>query len=69
MLAGKLGEVIRRLEGEACFRAVERLRRASRARRRGEEGAPDLYALLEEVRGLPLETAGNVARASPSSSF
>ena len=63
MLAGQLGEVIRRLEGEACFRAVERLRRACRARRREEVSAPTLSALLDEVRGLPIETAANVARA------
>lgn len=63
MLAGKLGEVIRRLEGEACFQAVERLRQASRARRRGEPDAPSLAALLEEARSLPIETAANVARA------
>ncbi|MBX2810591.1 MAG: phosphoenolpyruvate carboxylase [Myxococcales bacterium] len=63
MLAGQLGEVIRRLEGEACFRVVERLRRACRSRRRQEPSAPPLPVLLEEVRGLPIETAANVARA------
>lgn len=63
MLSSRLGDVIRRLEGEACFRAVERLRKACRSRRREEAGAPDLAALLDEVRGLPLETAAHVARA------
>ncbi len=62
-LAGRLGEMIRRLEGEACFRAVERLRVACRARRREEPDAPTLDALLEEVRALPLSTAAAVARA------
>ena len=33
-LASALGQVIRCLEGEVCFEAVERLRTASRARRR-----------------------------------
>ena len=63
MLAGKLGDVIRRLEGEACFRAVERLRKACRARRREEADAPTLDELLEEVRALPLDIAAQVARA------
>ena len=62
-LATKLGDVIRRLEGEICFRAVERLRRACRARRRNEPDAPSLETLLDEIRALPLDTAANVARA------
>ena len=63
LLAGTLGRVIRRLEGEDCFEAVEQLRRASRARRRGEPGAPDLEALLAQVEALPLDLAARVARA------
>jgi phosphoenolpyruvate carboxylase len=63
MLAGQLGEVIRRLEGEAAYRAVERLRQGCRAHRRGEPEAPSLDALLDEVRSLPLDTAAHVARA------
>ncbi len=62
-LASTLGRVIRRLEGEACFEAVESLRQAARARRRGEPDAPDLDALLARVEALPLEVAAPVARA------
>ncbi|MEM7244399.1 MAG: phosphoenolpyruvate carboxylase [Acidobacteriota bacterium] len=63
LLATTLGRVIQRLEGEPAFRAVERLRKACRARRLGEEGAPELTTLLDEVRALPLPVAGVVARA------
>src|ERR687885_2648182 len=62
-LASTLGQVIRRLEGEEAFRAVEDLRQACRARRRGEAAAPDLETLLAQVRSLPLETSAVVARA------
>ncbi|HEU4699144.1 MAG TPA: phosphoenolpyruvate carboxylase [Gemmatimonadales bacterium] len=62
-LAGTLGGVLRRLAGEAAFHAVESLRRAARARRRGEPGAPDFAALVAEAAALPLETAATVARA------
>jgi phosphoenolpyruvate carboxylase len=62
-LASALGHVIRRLEGEACFEAVERLRVACRARRRQEEGAADLDQLLVEIEALPLEVAAVVARS------
>jgi phosphoenolpyruvate carboxylase len=62
-LAGTLGRVIRRLEGEEAFRAVEDLRQACRARRLGAPGAPDLDRLLEWTRALPLETAALTARA------
>jgi phosphoenolpyruvate carboxylase len=54
--------VIRRLEGEDVFRAVEDLRRQSRDRRRGS-GATSLDALLESVDALPLDKAAPVARA------
>ncbi len=62
-LASTLGTVIRRLEGDGIFDAVETLRVACRARRRNEEGAEDLAALLERIDQLPAETAAEVARA------
>ena len=62
-LAGALGRVIRRLEGDEAFETVEELRRASRARRRGDEGAPTLGALLARVKALPLELCATTARA------
>jgi phosphoenolpyruvate carboxylase len=62
-LAAALGRVIRRLEGQACFDAVEGLRRGSIARRRGADGAPDLAGLLAQVELLPLAVAERVARA------
>ncbi len=62
-LASKLGTVIRRLEGEACFRAVENLRAASRSRRRQEAAAPSLDKLLDRVDAFPIEIATPVARA------
>lgn len=62
-LAGTLGEIIQRLEGDQAFRDVEDLRRASRARRRREDGADDLETLYARVRDLPLDRAARVARA------
>lgn len=62
-LAGSLGRVIRRFEGEAVFEAVESLRAACRDRRKGAAGAADLRALLERVDALPVEEAAPVARA------
>jgi len=62
-LAAALGRVIRRLEGEEAFETVEALRRAARARRRGDPGAPDLAALLARVDALPLELCATTARA------
>ena len=62
-LADTLGRVIRRLEGDTCFRSVEDLRRACRARRHEEDGAQDLAALLGRVDALPLDQAAHVARA------
>ena len=61
-LAGALGRVIRRLEGEEAFQAVDALRRAARARRRGFPGAPSLDALVEQVAALPLELSAVAAR-------
>ena len=63
LLASTLGSVIRRLEGDDAFQAVEELRRACRARRRGEAGAQSLDELLTRVDALPLDRAAIVARA------
>ncbi len=62
-LAGALGRVIRRLEGEAVFQAVEGLRAACRDRRRGAPGAVGLRSLLERIDGLSIEQAAPVTRA------
>ncbi|MEO6599254.1 MAG: phosphoenolpyruvate carboxylase [Polyangiaceae bacterium] len=62
-LASALGQVIKRLEGEPVFKAVEDLRSACRDRRRGESGAADLDTLLSRVADLPLPVAAPVARA------
>jgi phosphoenolpyruvate carboxylase len=62
-LAGALGRVIRRLEGDAVFRAVEDLRIQCRDRRRGVAQAPSLSDLLGRVDALPLGVAAQVARA------
>ncbi len=62
-LASALGQVIKRLEGEAVFQAVEDLRSACRGRRRGEATAADLDTLLARVADFPLEVAAPVARA------
>jgi phosphoenolpyruvate carboxylase len=62
-LAAALGHVILRLEGETAFQTVDGLRRACRARRRGDAGAKNLDALLEEVAALPLDLASLTARA------
>ncbi|MGC4095396.1 MAG: phosphoenolpyruvate carboxylase [Polyangiaceae bacterium] len=62
-LTAVLGRVIRRLEGEEVFRAVEDLRTSSRDRRRSAGGAKALDALLAQVDALPLDKAAPVARA------
>jgi phosphoenolpyruvate carboxylase len=62
-LATALGRVIRQLEGDDVFRAVEELRTSSRDRRRGGASAPSLETLLERVDALPLELSAPVARA------
>jgi len=62
-LAGVLGGVVRRLQGEPAFRAVEDLRTACRDRRRGDAAAPKLGEILARVDALPLELAAPVARA------
>jgi phosphoenolpyruvate carboxylase len=62
-LADALGAIIKRLEGDDAFQAVEQLRRACRARRRGDARAGDLDTLLADVSALPIELAGKTARA------
>src|SRR5918992_1231550 len=63
LLADALGRVIRELEGEAAFETVESLRRACRARRRGDPDAPTLRELFDRVAALPLESSAVAARA------
>ena len=62
-LAAALGQVIRRLEGDAAFETVEALRRATRSRRHGEPDAPSLAHLLQLVDALPVDRAAITARA------
>lgn len=62
-LAGALGRVIRRIEGEDAFQIVEDLRVATRARRHGEPGAPGLDGILHEIDGLTVEQCAVAARA------
>jgi phosphoenolpyruvate carboxylase len=62
-LADTLGRIIQRIEGDACFRAVEDLRRSCRDRRRNAADAPSLSRLLEQVEALPPRTLATVARA------
>ena len=62
-LGAALGDAIRRLEGDECYRAVEELRTSCRARRRHESDAPTLQALQERIAELPSEQATGVARA------
>jgi phosphoenolpyruvate carboxylase len=62
-LAGALGRVINRLEGEEAFETIERLRRACRARRHGDPTAPSLDELLAQVEALPLRLSAVAARA------
>ena len=61
LLASTLGEVIRRLEGEPCFEAVESLRLACKARREREPGAPEFEQIL--ARRLLIEKAFHVVVA------
>ena len=67
-LAGALGAVIRRLEGEETFITVEMLRRDTRARRNEvTNDDPTAYerltALLRRMEALPLELCATTARA------
>lgn len=62
-LAGALGRVIRRLDGEEAFTIVERLRVATRARRHGYADAPGLEDLLRQIDGLTVEQCAVAGRA------
>jgi phosphoenolpyruvate carboxylase len=62
-LGAALGRVIRRLEGDEAFQIVDDLRRTTRARRRGREGAPPLGAIIDRAAALSTEQAGMAARA------
>ncbi len=62
-LAAALGDVVRRLEGDDAFEAVETLRVACRARRRGKENAASLEELLGKVRTMETPLVPVVARA------
>jgi phosphoenolpyruvate carboxylase len=62
-LAGALGRVIRRLEGDEAFTIVERLRVATRARRHGHADAPSLEDLLRQIDGFSVEQCAMAARA------
>src|SRR5437868_13790331 len=62
-LAGALGRVIRRLEGEEALQVVEQLRVATRARRHGERDAPSLDDLLRRIDRFSVEHCAVAARA------
>ncbi len=62
-LAGALGRVIRRLEGEEAFEIVEKLRVATRARRHGDPDAPTLDVLLKQIDRFTVEQCAMAARA------
>lgn len=60
-LGAMLGDTVRELEGDDVYQAVERVRRASKAARGGDEAAARaLHATLDE---LPVDDAAPVARA------
>ena len=62
-LAAALGRVIGRFEGDEAYHTVDGLRRACRARRRGDPGAPSLDELLAFVDELPAAQCAIAARA------
>src|SRR6188472_3696347 len=62
-LAGALGRVIQRLEGQEAFEIVEKLRVATRARRHGDRDAASLENLLRQVGALSVEQCAMAARA------
>ena len=62
-LAGALGRVIRRLDGDEAFTIVERLRVATRGRRRGDSDAPTLDELLRQIDGLTIDQCAVAGRA------
>ncbi|WP_298629205.1 phosphoenolpyruvate carboxylase [uncultured Thermus sp.] len=61
LLGRLLGEAIRAISGERFFALVEEVRRLSKARRQGDEGASAV--LLKRVEGLSLEEAEALVRA------
>ncbi|RJR47092.1 MAG: phosphoenolpyruvate carboxylase, partial [Desulfobacteraceae bacterium] len=63
LLASTLGSIVRRMEGEECYSAVEHLRTACRERRHGTPPASNLEDLLSLVDSFPLQMAAKVARA------
>jgi phosphoenolpyruvate carboxylase len=62
-LAGALGRVIQRLEGQESFEIVEQLRVATRARRHGDPDAPSLEDLLRKIDALTVDKCAMAARA------
>src|ERR1700716_2005103 len=62
-LAGALGRVIQRLEGQESFEIVEQLRVSTRGRRHGKHSAPSLEELLRRIDGLSVEQCAMAARA------
>ena len=62
-LAGALGRVIQRLEGQESFEIVEQLRVATRGRRHGQRDAPSLEEILGRIDGLSVEQCAVAARA------
>ena len=62
-LAGALGRVIRRLEGDEAFTIVERLRVATRSRRHGQSDAPTLDEILRQIDGLSVGQCATAGRA------
>jgi len=62
-IGAALGSAILRFAGREAFDAVEELRGACRARRRGEAGAPGLREIFDRVAALPVATKGIAARA------
>jgi phosphoenolpyruvate carboxylase len=62
-LAGALGRVIQRLEGQDSFEIVEQLRVATRARRHREARALSLEDLLKKVDALKVDQCAMASRA------
>ncbi|QQR89603.1 MAG: phosphoenolpyruvate carboxylase [Myxococcales bacterium] len=62
-LSSTLGQVIRRLEGQASFEAVELMRTQCRARRRRDEGAPNLFEIYQHLEGIDEKQWTIVSRA------
>jgi phosphoenolpyruvate carboxylase len=62
-LAGALGRVIRRLDGDEAVTIVERLRVATRGRRHGDPDAPTLDGLLRLIDGFTVAQCAMAARA------